>query len=50
MQKKKKTNIKDPYKKSKDSKKSGPSPQFFSFYDKLDEIWGTRDAIILQSI
>ena len=36
--KKKLTNIKDPYKKSKNSKKSGPSPQFFSFYDELDEI------------
>ena len=41
---------KDAYKKSKDNnKKSGVSPQFCSFYDELDEVLRTRDAITLPS-
>ena len=48
--KKKLSNIKDAYKKSIDNnKKSGASPQFCSFYDELNEVLGTRDAITLPS-
>ena len=48
--KKKLSYIKDVYKKSKDNnKKSGASLQFCSFYEELDKVLGTRDAITLPS-
>ena len=48
--KKKLSYIKDAYKKSKDNnKKSGASLQFCSFYEELDKVLGTRDAITLPS-
>ena len=43
---KKLNNIQDAHKNFKDNnRKSSASPQFYSFYDELDEVLGTCDAI-----